>query len=131
VAHVLSIPIAKISLEDADAMDEARLTSRLSPLKGDNLRPRLVMAGAYYEEQITVCSLRALAAGCEVYALKDVVVSRQPDHSRVFDTRLVQAGVVLVTLRQLLYEWLANSKDENERSMLAKLIGRFVSHPPD
>lgn len=86
----------------------------LNPFAQDDLRTalevlnrsRLVIAGADGELSVTFAALSALEDGYDVYALHDAVLTADADrHGVVFD-RLIQAGVVPVTTRQVMSEWL-------------------------
>jgi hypothetical protein len=99
-----------------------KLQSGLAPLEGKGMRPRLLVAGSFLKEQITVCALHALYCGYEVFLLKNCTVARDPTHSVAFDARLIQAGVVPSTLWQLLYEWASNEEHEPLRRVIANLI---------
>jgi hypothetical protein len=110
---------------DGIATDENFLTqleSRLLANSEGHQRKRLLIAGAYLEEQITICSLYALSLGYEVFLLKDFVAIRTLDHVHAFDMRLMQAGVVPTTLRQLLYEWLSQERLVERQAVMRRLL---------
>lgn len=83
----------------------------------------LFIAGAYLEDQISICALNALAVGYDVYLLNDVTIPRDIVHRETFIARLTQAGVVLSTQQQMLYQWLAVEPDQNRKDALRKLLG--------
>jgi hypothetical protein len=87
------------------------------------IRPSsLFIAGAYLEDQISICALNALAIGYDVYLLNDVTIPRDTLHRETFIARLSQAGVVLSTVQQMLYQWLAVETDQNRKDTLRKLL---------
>lgn len=67
-------------------------------------RPRLVMAGLWTEGALSCAALGALERGYDVYVAANASgAATVEDHERVL-TRLSQAGVVPVTVRQVLPE---------------------------
>lgn len=82
----------------------------------------LFLAGAYLEEQINIFSLNALAIGYDVYLLNDVTIPRDTTHRETFVGRLTQAGVVMMTVPQMLYQWLVVETDQNRIDTLRKLL---------
>jgi hypothetical protein len=122
VCQTLDLPLFKCKDLIIEPKCLTRMENGLAPLEGKGMRPRLLIAGSFLEEQITVCALHALYCGYEVFLLKDCTVARDPTHSDVFDARLIQAGVVPSTLRQLLYEWASNEEHEPRRRMISNLI---------
>ena len=103
----LDIPFVNCRDQLISASCIARIESELMSKSEIHRRPRLLFAGAYMEEQVTICALHGLAIGYEVFLLKDFVIARNPNHVQAFDMRLFQAGVVPSTLRQIVYEWLS------------------------
>lgn len=103
----LDVPFINCRDQLINASCIARIESELMSNSGKHRRQRLLIAGAYLEEQITICALHGLAIGYEVLLLKDFVTARNPSHVQAFDMRLIQAGVVPSTLRQVVYEWLS------------------------
>ena len=85
-------------------------------------RPRLLLAGSFLEEQITVSALHCLDIGYEVFLLKDCVASKKPECLHVHDMRLVQSGVVPTTLSQLLYEWMSRENKSKRIAQITQLI---------
>lgn len=82
----------------------------------------LFIAGAYLEDQICICALNALAVGYDVYLLNDFTMPRNITHRETFIARLTQAGVVLSTVQQMLYQWLAVETDQDRKTVLKKLL---------
>ncbi len=122
ISNELGIPLYRCDSISTDAKFLTQLESRLLFNSEGHQRKRLLMAGAYLEEQITICSLYALSLGYEVFLLKDFVATRTLDHVHAFDMRLIQAGVVPTTLRQLLYEWLSQEKLVERQAVKRRLL---------
>ena len=68
-------------------------------------RQRLVLAGAYTEGAITFAALSALREGYDTYVVRDAAVGKTDADHETPVARMMQAGVVPVTHRQLLLEW--------------------------
>lgn len=62
---------------DAKALQE--IEAKLSPHSGIACRPRLLVAGSFLEEQITICALHAVYVGFEVFLLRDFIVPKNLD----------------------------------------------------
>ena len=104
ICSVLELPLLVCQSEFVDAQTLQEIEAELLPSEGHASRQRLLVVGRYLEEQINVIALHELYLGFEVFLLKDFIIPRNLHHVKVYDSRLVQAGVVLSTLRQLLYE---------------------------
>lgn len=74
-------------------------------LEGLN-RSRLVVAGADGELAVTFAALSALEDGYDVYLVHDAVLAADANKHKIVFDRLMQAGAVPVTTRQVLSEWL-------------------------
>jgi hypothetical protein len=118
----LDLPLYVCNAVIVDASSLQEIDAKLLPHTGNACRPRLLLAGSFLEEQITLCALRALYVGFEVFLLKDFVVSKNLDHMLVYDMRLFQAGVVPSTLRQLLYEWMSGEERLERRAKMIQLL---------
>ncbi len=127
VSLKLGIPIYICNNNLIDATCLTQIETHLLSNSEGHLRKRLLVAGAYLEEQITICSLYALSLGYEVFLLKDFAATRVIDHVNAFDMRLIQAGVVPTTLRQLLYEWLAQESLSERQAVKRWLIEMFAA----
>jgi hypothetical protein len=87
------------------------------------LRPcGIIIAGTYLQDQISICALNALVVGYEVYLLNDAIEPRDVTHRETFVSELTQAGVVLSTVEQILYQWLAVETDQTRKETLTKLL---------
>ena len=113
---------------DSGIIDEKVLKAielNLSPISGIRARPRLMIAGKYLEEQVTICALNALHQGFEVFLLKDFIVARDAHHAQTFDARLFQAGAVPTTLRQSIYEWMSGDVAAERRDWMAQMLAEI------
>ena len=128
----LQLPLCKNSDQIIGTSCIARIESELMANSGQPRRNRVLIAGAYLEEQLTVCALHSLALGFEVFLLKDFIVARNSTHMQAFDMRLFQAGTVPTTLRQLVYEWLSQEmiveRQAIHRNLLA-MIDAYILRP--
>ncbi len=59
-----------------------------------------------------------LDAGKQVFVVSDLVASRDPIDRTVALARMQAAGVVIVTIEMVLFEWVRNASDESFGSML-------------
>ena len=73
-------------------------------------RQRLVLAGVYTEGAITFAALSALREGYDTYVVRDGCVGKTVADHETAVARMIQAGVVPVTHRQLLLEWGRNDR---------------------
>ena len=68
-------------------------------------RSRLVIAGQCSEVSVTFTVLSALEEGFDAYIVKDATAGTSPQHHETAIERMVQAGAVPVTSRQIIFEW--------------------------
>ena len=68
-------------------------------------RQRLVLAGVHTEGAVTFAALSALREGYDTYVVRDASVGATATDHETAVARMMQAGVVAVTHRQLLLEW--------------------------
>jgi hypothetical protein len=128
VCDDLQMPVCKCDDQIISTSCVSRIETELTSNSLEPRRQRLLIAGSYFEEQITVCALHTLALGFEVFILKDFVVARDPGHFHAFDMRLFQAGVVPTTLRQLIYEWLSFEDVQGRQLIKRKLLELIDAH---
>ena len=122
VTTELGLPLNICSAHIVDTPCLQEIYINLRPLSGISCRPRLLLAGRYLEEQITICALHGLYVGFEVFLMKDFISPKNAIHMSVYDTRLIQAGVVPTTLRQLLYEWISGEDLVERRDKMMRLL---------
>ena len=122
ICSALELPLLVCQSEFVDAQTLQEIEADLLPFEGHASRQRLLVVGRYLEEQINVIALHGLYLGFEVFLLKDFIIPRNLHHVKVYDSRLVQAGVVLSTLRQLLYEWISSEERGERRGKMIQLL---------
>jgi hypothetical protein len=71
---------------------------------------------------VTFIALPALAGGFDVFILMDAAPAREKDAHGPAVHRLVQAGAVPTTTRQLVTEWIEASADTGQRAALTRLV---------
>jgi hypothetical protein len=113
---LLPVHLCDFPLVDATALE--RLTIQVGiPERNESIRV-LLLCGGHLEQEIAFATQYFLVSGYRVSILRDLVNTRDPQHAQVHDLRLVQAGAVLTTQLQVVYEWLANETNEQIRSVL-------------
>ena len=120
-AKELNLPAEVCNQDYVDANLLSEIAQRLGKPVLNDPRSILLICGAFLEEQVSLAAHYMLVTGFEVYLLRELVVSKSPDHAYFHDLRLVQAGAVPTTLQQLVYEWMATEKDEAIRNQLRKM----------
>ena len=85
-------------------------------------RSSLILAGFWLETTVTFLALPALASGFEVFVLMDATPASADTSARPAADRLLQAGAVPITTRQLIAEWIEASSDGGGRSALSRLV---------
>lgn len=104
--NTVGLTVLKKALTSLDDLAVSEVLDTLKMESAASSRTRLLLAGAYLEDHVTVCALLALAEGLDVYLLSDLCVARDRRYARILELRLYQAGVVPATLSQFLYIWL-------------------------
>lgn len=85
-------------------------------------RASLILCGFWLERNITFAALNALADGFDVFVLMDACPTCE-DHTKDAATqRLLQAGIVPLTITQMVREWAEGAIDESRRSLLRDLL---------
>jgi hypothetical protein len=80
----------------------------------------LILGGFWLETTVTFLALPALASGFDVFVLMDAAPASSDVSVRPATDRLLQAGIVPITTRQLIAEWIEASPDA--RSALSLLV---------
>jgi len=118
LAKNLSIPLELCETEFVDTQILDSIAQKFGgPVRQSSVRSLLIL-GAFLEEQISFAAHHMLGVGFAVYLLRDMVLSKSPEHANIHDLRLVQAGVVPTTLQQVVYEWIVSESDEAVRAQL-------------
>lgn len=87
-------------------------------------RPNLIICGFWLETRVSFLALCALAAGFEVIAVMDAIGSYAQRCYEPSSARLLQAGVVPTTTRQLVAEWAEQTSDLTLRTKLSSFLQR-------
>ena len=85
-------------------------------------RSSLLICGYWLDECITFTALNALAEGYDIYLLTDASPPLDIADGHTAITRLVQAGIVPTTTRQVIREWAAEIPDSAQRNGLLALV---------
>ena len=83
----------------------------------------LIVCGFWLETTVTFLVLPALASGFEVFVLMDATPAREDTAARPATDRLLHAGAVPITTRQLIAEWI----EASSRARCA--LGPLISGP--
>ena len=101
----LSITVCDVKIVDFAVLET--LVEKLGkPIRGE-ITPVLLLCGANLDEQVSLAAHHMLAAGYDVRLIRDLVFVGNHDLAHIHDLRLVHAGVIPITLNQLVYEWAA------------------------
>jgi hypothetical protein len=85
-------------------------------------RSCLILAGFWLETTVTFLALPALASGFEVFVIMDAAPASIETAARPAADRLLQAGAVPITTRQLIAEWIEGGSDAGKHAALSLLI---------
>lgn len=118
----LNLPVELCHQDFVDTTTLDEIVQKIGAPKAGDPRKILLICGAYLEEQISLAAQYMLIRGFAVYLLRELVVAKIPEHANIHDLRLVQAGGVLTTLQQLVYEWLATETDDEIRESLRQVF---------
>jgi hypothetical protein len=127
VADALDISHTYLQINDQSpcALDVA--LSHLSSDIFENHRRVLLVGGSFLDESVSSIALHALAKGFDVHLQKDLCLSRDSKLTRMVDYRLLQAGAVLTSLKQLIVQWRAVEGPSGQLAKLSNLIMRYDS----
>jgi nicotinamidase-related amidase len=85
-------------------------------------RSSVLLCGHWLEEYITFAAIKALSEGYDAYILADASPTRDGNAREMALLRLVQAGVVPMTTRQVIREWAADLSDTTYMIRLLALL---------
>lgn len=85
-------------------------------------RTSLLICGYWLDECITFTALNALGEGYDIYVVTDASPPLDVDQRHIAILRLVQAGVVPTTARQVVREWTDEIPDAAQRAQLLALL---------
>lgn len=121
----LDIPVQALKLNWISDEHIVELSSRLKLNTIDGDRNCLLIAGAFLENQITICTLGALAEGFDVYLLTDLIIAQDEKFIQNHQFRLFQAGAVPSTLKQFLYFWRAAETSDEDKLVMSELMHKY------
>jgi nicotinamidase-related amidase len=84
-------------------------------------RSQILLAGIEAHVCVLQTALELAAAGSAVFVITDATASRRPESRETALRRMEAAGVTLVTLEMVLFEWLRSAADPDFRA-ISKLI---------
>jgi nicotinamidase-related amidase len=84
-------------------------------------RPQVVLAGIEAHVCVLQTALELSEAGSAVFVATDATASRRPESRETAFRRMAAAGIALVTLEMVLFEWLRSAADPDFRAV-SKLI---------
>jgi len=84
-------------------------------------RPQIVLAGIEAHVCVLQTALALAAAGSPVFVVTDATASRRAESREVAFRRMAAAGIALVTLEMVLFEWLRSAANPDFRT-ISKLI---------
>src|SRR5262249_8455160 len=110
--------------EPANPSDGARYYSfpAIGVLWHDSAFGRALAQTGRLEEYITFAAIKALSEGYDAYILADASPTRDGNAPETALLRLVQAGVVPMTTRQVIREWAADLSDTPHLNRLLALL---------
>jgi hypothetical protein len=125
LAESIALPTCQVI---SDWISSAELEQAIGELKSISQitgRRSVMISGLYLEDQVTVCTLEALVEGSDAHLLTDLIFARDRRRAASLEARLVQAGAVPTTLRQVLYLWQTAEQDSVRAARLKDFLVRF------
>jgi hypothetical protein len=119
--QTLHLPAERFDQGYLDSNSLEKLVDRIGPPRVEKVKKVLLVCGSYLEEQVSFAVQYLLAKGYAVYLLRDLITVQSPGHEYIHDQRLLHAGAISTTTRQLLYEWIASESDETVRRRLNEI----------
>jgi hypothetical protein len=116
----LNLPVEFCEESNIDSARLESLVQKIGPPRTEKLRKVLLICGQFLEKQVSFAAHYLLLKGYAVHLLRDLIVTEFPDHALIHDQRLLHAGAVSTTTRQLMYEWIGTETDEIVRRKLNK-----------
>jgi hypothetical protein len=115
-------PLPQARVHSLGAAGPRWSASRLSEALAAQGRNSLILGGFWLETTITFLALPALAGGFEVFVLMDAAPASSDASARPATDRLLQAGVVPTTTRQLVAEWIEAGAEAGGHPALSLLV---------
>ena len=88
-------------------------------------RKKIVVSGLWTSMCFTYTSLHALKYGYEVYGLIDAAGDSTPDAHKYGIKRMLQAGVVPITLESLVSEWMHDWDNPKSSELLEEIYSKY------
>ena len=82
----------------------------------------LVLAGYWFDREVVVTALYALADRYEVYVPVDASPAHSKDAARLAEARLFRAGATPLLTKQVLQEWMIEARCTEQRAALMSLV---------
>lgn len=82
-------------------------------------RPNVIVAGCETHVCVLQSVLGLIAAGRQVYLVRDTVGSRRAESKETAIARMARHGAEIVTTEMVVFEWLATAEDPRLRAALA------------
>lgn len=101
--------VQEVQREHINCWDDRDFVSGFGTLN----KERLLLAGLWTETAITFAALSGLELGYRIYLATDAMAGMSVTSHETAIARMVQAGVVPVTWKQLLFEWYRMSGPED------------------
>lgn len=122
LARELELPVTVCDTQLVDQSTLETLVEKLGKPISGQINPVLLLCGANLEEQLSLAAQHFLITGFDVRLIRDLVFEGNPRHAHIHDQRLLQAGVVPITLKQLIYEWAALEINTSVRTTLINFL---------
>ncbi len=88
-------------------------------------RKKVVIAGLWTSMCFAYTALHAVREGYEVYGLMDAAGDSTPDSHRYGIERMIQAGVVPITLEALVSEWMHDWGNPKSMELVGEVYSRY------
>ena len=88
-------------------------------------RPKLVISGLWTSMCLAYSALHAVREGLEVYGLMDATGDSTPDAYKYGVERMLQAGVVPITLESLASEWMHDWANTKSGQLIKEVYSRY------
>ncbi len=101
IEKLSSHSLCVVESQKVNPLDEPELYDKLSNLR----RPRLLIGGGRADTSLSFAALGGLELGYDIYLLRDLIWGASDLLCETAVIRLLQAGVVPVSLPQVICEW--------------------------
>jgi hypothetical protein len=122
LAKEIELPVIVCEAQFVDQTILETLVEKLGKPISGQVNPALLLCGANLEEQVSLAAQHFLIAGFDVRLIRDLVFEGNPRHAHIHDQRMTHAGIVPITLKQLIYEWVATETNPSLRVTLVNFL---------